>query len=104
MYTIAQFHRLNKLEHVIITQHCFRRLIERGISVMDISNVIDTGEIIEQYPEDFPFASCLIMGKSFDKVIHICASIDSGFIYLITAYVPDSARWQSDFKTRKEDL
>ena len=53
------------------------------------------------YPEDYPFPSCLIMGTSADRVLHIVASIDEDTIYLITAYVPDAGKWQADWKTRK---
>ncbi|MBP3817966.1 MAG: hypothetical protein J6H31_06635 [Butyrivibrio sp.] len=38
------------------------------------------------------------------KVVHIVASINDEKIYLITAYIPDSDKWESDWKTRKEQL
>jgi hypothetical protein len=34
--------------------------------------------------------------------LHIVVSKDEEFIYLITAYHPDDARWEADLKTRKE--
>ena len=104
MYLIEQFKELNKPERMVLTQHSRKRLSERGIKVLDIVNAINTGEIIEDYPEDYPFPSCLILGKTEDKVVHIVASINDGMIYLITAYIPDSDKWESDWKTRKEQL
>lgn len=65
-------------------------------------NAISSGEIIEDYPDDYPFPSCLILGKSNDRVIHIVASIDDGMIYIITAYVPSAEKWEAGWKTRKE--
>ena len=66
-------------------------------------NAIDNGEIIEQYPDDFPFPSCLVLGISVKgKYIHIVVSLNDGKIYLITAYIPDADKWESDLKTRKE--
>jgi len=101
LYSIEQFKELNKMECIIVTQHSRRRFSERSISIDDICNAIDNGEIIEDYPEDYPFPSCLILGKSGRRVIHLVASIDDGLIYLITAYVPDPMKWESDWKTRK---
>ena len=40
---------------------------ERDISRNDVKNGIATGEIIEEYPEDYPNPSCLIFGYSVDK-------------------------------------
>lgn len=100
---IERLRALNKLEQIAITEHARRRLIERGISVNDIIRCIDTGEIIKQYEDDRPFPSSLILGTSIDgKYIHVVASHDSEWIYLITAYHPDTDVWGPDFKTRRE--
>ena len=100
-YSIDQFKRLNKPESMVMTQHSRKRFSERGIFLSDIIAAIDTGEIIEDYPEDHPFPSCLILGQSETKVIHVVASISDEMINLITAYIPDSERWEADLKTRK---
>ena len=103
MYTIEDFRRINKSENIIISLHGHLRLNERNISVDDVMNAIENGEIIEQYPEDFPFPSCLILGISVQKqYIHVVVSMNEGMIYLITAYVPSPDKWESDWKTRKE--
>lgn len=103
MYSIEEFRNLSKPENIIITIHSRKRLMERGIKFADILNVIEKGEIIEDYEEDYPFPSCLILGESKDKKIHIVVSINEGMIYLITAYIPDPLKWENDFKTRKEE-
>ena len=77
--------------------------LERGIMVSDIISCIASGEIIEQYEDDKPFPSCLILGVSAqNKPIHVVVSEDGEFIYLITAYFPDESVWKSDYRTRKE--
>lgn len=103
MYSIEQFRELNKPERIVITQHGRRRLSERLLSIDDICNAIDNGEIIEDYPEDYPFPSCLILGNTGGRNIHLVASIDEDIIYLITAYEPDQTKWESDLRTRKEE-
>lgn len=103
MINIEQLRTLNKANHIAITEHARLRLVERGISVNDIIQCIDTGEIIKQYEDDKPFPSCLILGTAIDgKYIHVVASHDSEWIYLITAYHPDADVWEPDFKNRKE--
>lgn len=104
MYRIEQFEELNRPENMVLTQHSRKRFSERGIKIQDITNAIETGEIIEDYPEDYPFPSCLILGKSGEVNIHIVASINADMIYLITAYIPNPDKWEDDFKTRKEEL
>ena len=102
LYTIEDFRKNNKSENIIISLHGQLRLNERNISVDDVMNAIDNGEIIEQYPDDFPFPSCLILGISVkNEYIHVVVSMNEEKIYLITAYIPTSDKWEADFKTRK---
>ena len=103
-YSIEQFRLLNRLETIVITQHSRRRFMERGITIKDVCEAIEEGSIIEDYPDDYPFPSCLILGKANEKNLHICASINEGYIYIITAYIPNPNKWEADLKTRKEEV
>lgn len=59
-------------DKVLMTQHSSERCRQRGIKIKDIRHAIMTGEIIEQYPDDYPFPSCLIFGYSVDnRIIHV---------------------------------
>ncbi len=103
LYTIEDFRKINKSENIVISLHGQLRLNERNITVDDVMNAINNGEIIEQYPKDFPFPSCLILGLSINNIyIHIVVSMNENHIYLITAYIPNTDKWESDLKTRKE--
>ena len=102
MYIIDELRQNNKEENIVISLHGQIRLSERKISVDDVIKVIDTGEIIEEYPDDFPFESCLVLGRSInERKLHVVVSMNEGIIYLITAYYPDEDRWEADLKTRK---
>lgn len=86
------------------TEHIFKRLVQRNISMEDVQTVILNGEIIEDYPNDYPFPSCLIFGyrKGGDIIHVVCAPDDEQKeLWLITAYIPNKDKWLSDFKTRK---
>lgn len=103
LYHIEDFRKINVPQNIVVTMHGQLRLNERQISIDDVVNAIDYGEIIEEYPEDFPFPSCLILGLMVDgRYLHIVVSLDEGKIYLITAYVPTLEHWQNDMKTRRD--
>lgn len=89
---------------VFVTEHAAERFHQRGIKITDIKNAINTGEIIEQYPDDYPFPSCLVLGndKKGSK-IHVCMSDEGTSSRIITAYYPDPIKWSDDYKNRKEN-
>jgi hypothetical protein len=45
---------------IVVTEHLLARMRQRHIRIEDIKHSIAGGEIIEQYPADYPFPSCLI--------------------------------------------
>lgn len=103
MITMEQLKALNDPAKIALTEHARIRLCERNINVDDVISAINTGEIVKQYPDDKPLASCLILGFSVKaEHVHIVVSCDDEFIYLITAYFPNPEMWESDFRTRKE--
>ena len=60
------------------------------------------GEIIEDYPTDYPNPSCLIYGPAMDgHIIHVVAGCDQEKAYIITAYVPNQTKFEADLKTRR---
>jgi len=75
---------------------------ERMISTGEIRQVIEHGEIIEDYPEDARGHSCLILGygKS-DRPIHVVCANKEDYLAIITAYLPDEMEWVDGFKTRR---
>ena len=75
---------------------------ERGISRADVKRTIATGEIIEDYLDDFPNPSCLIFGYTVNnRVLHVIAGCDNVSIYIVTAYYPDTKKFENDLKTRR---
>jgi hypothetical protein len=61
------------------------------------------GEIIERYPDDRPYPSCLIYGSNFtnDPVHSVWAyNKDNRWAVLITVYRPDPLRWV-EWRTRR---
>lgn len=86
-----------------ITRHAQRRCDTRGISLDDIKHVISTGEIIENYPADKPYPSCLILGyvRRHQPLYVLCALGE--IVHIITVHWLDSDKWL-DPKTRREKI
>jgi len=85
-------------------KHTLIRLAERNISQDSILEVILKGEVIEDYPEDQPFPSCLIFKMIENKPSHAVVSLDAQNqkVYIITAYEPTLDKFEPDFKTRRK--
>lgn len=84
------------------TNHCLNRLTQRNILLEDVKNAINTGLIIESYNNDYPYSSCLILGYNLkQKALHLVCGITNEYLYMITAYYPDSNKWKENMKTRR---
>lgn len=86
-----------------ITRHAQRRCDTREISLTEIKHVILNGEIIENYPNDKPYPSCLILGyvKHHLPLYVLCALGD--IVHIITIHWLDPQKWL-DPKTRREKI
>jgi len=75
----------------------------RGISVSDVLHVLAFGEQIEQYPDDTPFSSALMLARVRERPLHVVAARDApnDVTYVVTAYEPDSNEWDPEFKRRR---
>ena len=81
---------------VNITVHARKEAKEDSLMLDDIFFSICHGEIIENYPDDFPYPSCLIYGMtSSGDPIHSVWAYDSedAIAVLITVYRPDPELW-----------
>jgi hypothetical protein len=90
-------------ETITFRLHAVQRMFERKISVEEVRYVLDTGEVIEDYPEDSPYSSRLILGQYRGRPIHIVAannSLDSETI-IVTVYEPDPCEWDEEFCKRR---
>ena len=99
--TIEQLRKLCTDDTMMITHHAETRCRIRGIAFQDICRAIMQGEIIEQYPEDTPYPSCLVLGYSLGRPLHVVTGVSNDMLWIITAYCPGSGKWENDFKTRK---
>lgn len=87
-----------------ISQHAERERRNDSLSLADIENAIRTGEVVEEYPDDPRGASCLVFGWAEDgRPVHLVIGfLPCEWVRVITVYVPDPMKWESDWKTRKK--
>ena len=97
---IERLKDLYKKDLVVITEHAEMRLQERNNTIKDIADAINNGEIIENYDEDEPFPSCLILYLKDKKPIHVVVSDAKEYIKIVTAYIPNKEKWFDGFKKR----
>ncbi|MBD5117502.1 MAG: DUF4258 domain-containing protein [Ruminococcaceae bacterium] len=101
--TIEEIRQLcSNRKNIALTAHSYRRLRQRKIKTIDAVTATANGEIIERYPEDRPYPSCLVLGCTVNgKMLHVVCSVGENKLWIITAYYPDTEKWETDFKTRK---
>jgi hypothetical protein len=101
--TILSSVRVAAAKRILFLPHAIRQMSrpDRLITTSEIHRVIETGEVIEDYPEDVRGRSCLILGFGDDtRPIHIVCSPKDEYLALITAYLPDEEEWSDDFRVR----
>ena len=63
---IADFKKFCSKEKIRWTMHGLKRIQSRDILRDDVKYCIMHGEIIEEYPDDYPHPSALIFGKKVE--------------------------------------
>ena len=96
---------VNAIRHnrIRITDHADEEAQVDHLGFDEIFFSVFQGEIIEDYPDDKPYPSCLIYGKAFsDKPIHSvwAYNMDNQWAVLVTVYCPDPNRW-IDWRIRR---
>ena len=78
-------------------------MLERNISVDDVLAVLNSGAIVEDYPEDAPFPSRLTLGWVGQRPVHVvwATAAGTGRVAIITVYEPDPDEWDSTFRGRR---
>ena len=77
--------------------------MERDISRADVKKCVLEGEIIEDYPDDFPHPSCLIFGYTInDKIIYVVAGSDGKYIILLQHTFQIQYKFEKDLKDKEE--
>ncbi|MBM3748893.1 MAG: DUF4258 domain-containing protein [Acidobacteria bacterium] len=81
---------------VRITEHAYDEADADRLTFDEIYSSVFRGEVIEDYPTDRPYPSCLVCGETFrgDPVHSVWAyNAQNGWAVLVTVYRPDPRLW-----------
>ena len=87
-----------------ITDHADEETASDKLSYEEVFFSVLQGQIIESYPKDKPYPSCLVFGQTFtgEPVHSVWAyNTETGWSVLITVYRPDPEKW-INWTQRKE--
>jgi len=93
-----------KCRNIVFSQHAFTRMFEREISPEVVKRAAQTGEVIEDYPDDHPYPSVLSLYFEEGRALHIVAGTNEAesACHIVTAYWPDPKLWSADFNVRRK--
>jgi hypothetical protein len=68
-----------------------------------VVSIIEVGQPIQEYADDKPYPSYLMLGYLNQRPLHIVVAKDDieNICIIVTAYQPSNEIWNSDFKTKK---
>lgn len=95
-----------RANRVRITDHADVEANADGLTYEEIAFSAMHGEIIEEYPSDKPYPSCLILGATSSGVaLHSvwAYNMDNRWAVLVTVYRPDPRRWINWRERRKPE-
>ena len=75
----------------------------KNVLTDDVISALLDGEVIEKYPDDKPFPSCLVYGRAKDrKPLHVVCALPThvDILIIVTVYIPLEDEW-IDFRRRK---
>jgi hypothetical protein len=92
-----------KIGDIIFRVHALQRMFEREISVENVRQALDTGEVIEDYSGEMPEPAMLILGHRRKQSFHVVISENAktNDVTIITVYLPDPHKWKKGNRTRR---
>lgn len=93
---ITDIHEAIQTSKIRITDHADEEAQNDRLSYEEIFFSVITGKIIEDYPDDKPYPSCLIYGNTFkNEPVHSVWAYnkETKWAVLVTAYRPDPSKW-----------
>jgi hypothetical protein len=88
---------------IIFRIHAVQRMFERRIPLETVRQVLNSGEMIEDYSEEMPDPGGLLSAKNGQRPLHVvmAENTQEGELVVITVYEPNPAQWKAGFRDRK---
>ena len=104
MLSLEIIQRLATQDRIAFKRHSIVRMQQRRIAADELKTALLAGRLVEDYPDDYPLPSGLILGyTSSGRAIHTVVAIDieESMLWLITVNEPTSAEWEEGFTQRR---
>jgi len=104
MIKILDLIKAIELGKIRISDHADEEIQDDNLSYEAIFFSVVQGEIIEEYPKDKPYPSCLVYGKTFkDEPVHSVWAYnrETEWAVLVTVYRPSPEKWRHWRERRK---
>ena len=77
-----------------LTGHAHKERQEEVIETRDVSEALVNCDILENYPDDPRGPSCLVLGYSGSRAVHVvCGRTKGDWLLVITVYIPRPPKW-----------
>lgn len=104
--TLDSIRRLSSEGKIKVSEHGYDELAADGLTVQEILVGLNSAELVEDYP-DYPKGPCVLVLQYGEggRPVHAVWGIPRGRsepAVLVTAYRPEPARWETDWKQRRK--
>ena len=90
-----------RADEYIFSQHAVTERKNDCLEISDVESAILNGELLENYPDTGRGESCLILGYSHKRPVHVvCGWNKYQWVLVITVYIPQPPKW-TDERTRR---
>lgn len=88
---------------IIFRIHAIQRMFERHVSAENVRQILQSGEMIEDYSDDMPHPGGLVSGRRGNRPLHVVMAENKveDELVVITVYEPDPAQWKAQYRSRK---
>ena len=89
---------------IVFSGHSLRRMFERRITRDEVLEVISLGSSIQEYPDDIPYPSRLLLAFPGGNPLHAVLAEGAGeTCIVITVYRPEPGHWNLQFSKRRPE-
>jgi len=93
---LERVHAQARFENVRIIEHAHQEMVEESITLDEILEAIDTGQILENYPKHRRGTCCLLGGLTdAGRPLHVVCTTARAVLIVITVYEPKPPKWQT---------
>lgn len=80
-------------DRFIVSDHARTRMFQRNVTTDELIKIVINSNIIEEYPDDRPCPSVLLLGFVNNEACHVVVADCTDHARIITVYYPAKDKW-----------